>query len=107
HELLVKAHESSVEPISRFLRRVERLRNAALHALAGRRWRASKGSLLIPELLGSLEVYVAVDDEAAWCTRYLSQDLSTARREVGLADGAPTDVDACVELLRHGYVTLA
>jgi 2-polyprenyl-3-methyl-5-hydroxy-6-metoxy-1,4-benzoquinol methylase len=106
-DLLVQEHEGSVEPISRFLRHVERRRNAALEALAGHRVRAAKGLLLLPELLRSIDAYVADDEEAGWCERYPSTDAAAARREIGLPDGASLDLEACVELLRHGYVGIA
>lgn len=107
HELLVHEHGRSAPPLTSLLRRVERLRIAALGALSGRRFRAHKGPKLIPELLASLEVYIAADDEDAWCKRYLSLDLADARRAIDLPAHKAVDLDAAVDMLRLGYVTLA
>ncbi len=107
HDLLVHEHVKSAPPISSLLRRVERIRIAALGALLGRRFRAHQGPKLIPELLASLEVYIAADDEDAWCTRYLSTDLDAARRAIKLDPQREIDVEAAVDMLRKGYVTLA
>jgi 2-polyprenyl-3-methyl-5-hydroxy-6-metoxy-1,4-benzoquinol methylase len=106
-ELLLRPHADGIASITSFLHRVDRLRIAALQALGRGRYRGSHGLRLLPELLGSLEVCAAADDETRWCARYGCTNEAEARAAINLPAGVPIELPHAIAILRLGYVALA
>ncbi len=105
--LLVTEHRSSQEPLTQFLLAVERIRNEAFLATVNPRVHSTTGLGRIPEMLASLDGHAFPDQKKRWCERYASVDEEVALRVSCVRPGTPLSVDVAVNLLRHGYVTIA
>ena len=105
-ELMRRYHLNSVEPLSAFLREVERIRVAALDEMTSQRPPTVDGLGLVPNLLAKLETYVDRDQEERWVERYRRSDRAGVLADLDRA-GQPPSVALAADLLRAAYVNVA